>query len=293
MADNITRISHETCLKCSRCVSVCPMDRIELAGGKMEVTTDPALFCVACGHCMSVCPTQSILSADFDYSGFHDLPDQLPALNDLLPLLKSRRSMRHFQSKPVPREILEKVLDAATSAPMGVPPHSAEVVVLDEREKIEKLLPLILKEMSQWEKGLSTPVLRSIFGLFLGSVLVHVMGTHIIPMVRLIVAEAWKGRDVLTYDAPAMFIFHGDKFTVSNRDNCIIAMTYAMIAAEASGLGSCIIGMIPPAIQNSKKLREKLEIPKDNEVLGCLVLGWPKVTYNRSIPREFKSVKWM
>lgn len=293
MPEYVTLIDHQVCMKCSRCATVCPMDRMYLSQGLMQVTTDPLRYCVGCGHCMAVCPTRAITSAGFDYGKFEDLPDKVACLNELLPLLKSRRSVRHYQEKPVEREVLEKILRAATTAPMGVPPSSVEVIVFDTHEKVQEMVPLLLNELKQWLYAFGNPVTRGQIGLTMNRAMMKMMMTYIIPMTRLILAEAEKGRDVLTYDAPVMMLFHGDKYTISNKENVFIATTFAMIAAEASGLGNCWVGVIPPAIDYSKKLRRSLDIPRNNEVLTSLVMGWPKVTYNRSVPREFESVRWM
>ncbi len=293
MKGKTTTIDHGKCIQCSRCVNICPMNRLNLIEGQIRVIPDRADSCIQCCHCMSVCSTQAIRIGDFDYHDFEDLPDELPTLDDFLVLLKARRSVRQYQEKPVPHEIIEKIIDAATTAPMGLPPSSVEISVFDERKKILGIIPDILKELKSWDTMFSNKFLTPFWRMTMGAHLVNSMQNEIIPFARKIVAEAENGNDILTHGAPAMLLFHSTKYADSYKENILIAMTYAMIAAEGLGLGSCIIGMIPPAVERDKKLRESLEIPKDNEITGCLIFGYSRVTYNRSIPRKFKNVRWV
>ena len=50
-------------------------------------------------------------------------------------LLRRRRSVREFMPAEVEPELVERILDAARSAPTGVPPSDVNVLVLDSREK--------------------------------------------------------------------------------------------------------------------------------------------------------------
>jgi nitroreductase/NAD-dependent dihydropyrimidine dehydrogenase PreA subunit len=293
VAEIVNTINHETCIRCARCVNICPMDHLELVADRIRPSADPLRWCILCAHCMSVCPTKSVVTKSFDYHEFDDLPDKLPGLEDFLPLLKARRSMRHYQPQPVPREMLERILDAASTAPMAFPPSGVEIVVLDEREKIEEIIPAMLGEFRRWVYAFTSPLLKPLMRLMMPAYAIPSMQNEIIPFARGILIAAEKGRDLLTYEAPAMFLFHSSKFVESFVENCTLAKTYAMIAAEGLGLGTCIVGMIPPAVDRNRELRGKLGIPKGNQVVGCLVLGFPRDTHNRSIPRRFKSVKWL
>ncbi len=66
-----------------------------------------------------------------------------------------------------------------------------------------------------------------------------------------------------------------------------------MLAAVSLGLGSTIIGLIPPIVEHSKVLRERYGIPKDNKVLTALILGYPRYKYKKSIRRDLAGVRVM
>lgn len=293
MEKKVDRIDHLKCIRCSRCVSICPEVHLDLIENKIREIDDDLHSCIFCGHCMSVCPTQAIVVEGFDYSDFIDLPDKLPSLHDFELLLKARRSTRRYQDKPVPKELIQKIIDAAALAPMSIPPHRVEIIVLDSKEKVAELVTPVIGELKNWIYAFSNPFIRLMMRPTVPANLMKALVDTIIPLAKGIVHASSKGKDYLAYDVPALLLFHANKNEDSYNENCVIAYTYATIAAEGLGLGSCIIGMIPPAIDKNKKLREKYGIPKENQVCGCLILGYPRSTFNRSIPREFRSVRWM
>ena len=93
------------------------------------------------------------------------------------------------------------------------------------------------------------------------------------------------------FDAPLAIYFYGSPYT--DPADPIIVATYAMIAAESLGLGTCMLGAIHPLIQNGKKARKFRE---DHGILypsreGLFVIfGYPEVKYTKGIRRSFASV---
>lgn len=59
---------------------------------------------------------------------------------DLLQLMKNRRSVRAYTEDPVPAEKLEQILQAGQLAPSGKNLRTAEFVVVEDRETLQKLV---------------------------------------------------------------------------------------------------------------------------------------------------------
>jgi nitroreductase len=60
-------------------------------------------------------------------------------MNDILELIKARRSIRRYQKKEVPKEVIERLIEAARWAPSGVniqPWHFVAVTREDLRRKV-------------------------------------------------------------------------------------------------------------------------------------------------------------
>jgi hypothetical protein len=77
------------------------------------------------GRCLSADDVieQSPNAAPTDYPGLYDL-------------MLQRRSMRSFTDEGISQEYIKKLLAAAVTAPVGVPPSEVGVVVLAGREKV-------------------------------------------------------------------------------------------------------------------------------------------------------------
>ena len=58
---------------------------------------------------------------------------------DAMDFLVSRRSLRSFTDEQVPEEVLDKILEVATFAPTGQGKQSPQLVVVRDKETIEKL----------------------------------------------------------------------------------------------------------------------------------------------------------
>ncbi|MBS7656052.1 nitroreductase family protein [Candidatus Bathyarchaeota archaeon] len=70
--------------------------------------------------------------------------------SDFIELIKSRRSVRKYQDKPVPNEFLQKLLEAAHWAPSAHNSQPWEFVILRDKEVKRKVA-----EASAWGKFLS------------------------------------------------------------------------------------------------------------------------------------------
>lgn len=60
-------------------------------------------------------------------------------MNETLRTLETRRSIRAYKKDQVPDEILDQILEAGTYAPTGMGRQSPVMVVVQDRETIEKL----------------------------------------------------------------------------------------------------------------------------------------------------------
>ena len=100
-----------------------------------------------------------------------------------------------------------------------------------------------------------------------------------------------KGDNWVTYDAPLAMYFYGSPYC--DPADPIVTATYAMLAAESLGLGTCMLGGIHPMIQDGRKariFREKHGIKYASREGLFVIMGYPAVKYHRGIRRTFASV---
>jgi len=294
MAEQLHRVNLETCNGDGICADICPENALELVDEKAATVDDRAEHCIMCGQCVAVCPTGSLQMPDLPAEDFRDLAKRPFGYGEFLDFLKLRRSVRVFKDRPVEREIIEKILEAAATAPMGMPPHSTEVVVIDRREELDFLLEQLVEDYAKMAKAFSNPIGRAIIRLSAGAEDYAVLKNYIVDLARY-ANEAYRqdGTDRYMYRAPVLMLFHGNRRAMSYEENAHLICNYAMMAAVSLGLGTTIIGIIPPIVDRSKVLRERYGIPKDNKVCTSLILGYPKYRYKKSIHRELADVQIM
>jgi len=286
----VPTIEKRTCSGCGECATICPSKVVVMEDGQPEVVDGSFTGCIACGHCMMVCPTGSIT-----VRGRGLMPEdivELPPAEDratsgqLDALLLSRRSVRQFQEREVDRTVVDQILGMTASAPMGIPPHEVGIVVFHGRQKVrtfaEEMGALFAKP--SW---LFNPVVLALMRPFIGKTQYVMLRDFVRPLLALLAQRMSEGIDAFTYDAPLAMLCHSSP--ECDPADCRIIATYAMLAAESFGLGSCMIGTAA-ALNQDKPLMAKYGIPKENKVDLLVVMGHPAVEFQRGVRRRLKSV---
>jgi len=284
----------EKCNGCGKCVSVCSDQSLELFEGKARHSGRGVFGCMACGLCMAVCPEDAIqIHGRFlSPSDMFPLParEQAASFESMLNLLQRRRSIRNFKNLPVERQLVDQVLEASLTAPMGIPPSDVHVLLLDSKQKVRtfaedfcRYLEKVKWISSSWFLALMKPVW--------GKETDELFRNFMRPLIDKYITAMKEGENVVNYDAPVAMYFYGSPY--SDPGDPIIAATYAMIAAESLGLGTCMLGAVHPFIQNgkaAKKFREKHGILCKSREGIFLIMGYPKAEFLKGIRRTFASV---
>jgi ferredoxin len=296
MQEDKIMINEETCMKCGLCSEVCP-NRIIKKGDSNQLSfrQDRIQFCFQCGQCMAICPTESIHIEGLSYSkDFFDLPESDSFEKSFFNMIVTRRAVRNFKDKPVPRELLEKIVQAIAFAPPGFPPIKTEIVVVQDTALIRKALPLMIGVFDFLVKAMANPMMRFFIKRRVGREKFNLLVHHVVPLMKNRLPELKMGvEDTITREAPAMILFHANRNTENYKEDIYVALTYGFLAAHALGLGGSALDIIPPPIERNKELRKMFLIPDTNEVVASMILGYPKYNYKRAIKRELKSVRWI
>lgn len=290
------RVHEGKCIRCGSCVEICPL-RIyaRVDDDAVVARPDRAWLCVKCGHCMAVCPTQAADVEGLEYVQFAPLAEKQLTAEGLSRLLVARRSIRHYRPDPVPREILQRVVEMAAQAPAGVPPTTVEVAVITDRERVAELGPAVIDQIRQLQRALRIPVLGWFVRRHLGAALVSAFDRFIGPLVEMadkLLHE--EGLDMVTWGAPVVMVFHSAPSGFCARENCIIAATYAMLAAHSLGLGTCWNGFVGALLAYDQRMRVRMGVPAGNKVHAAILMGYPAgPVYRRVVPRNFRAVQWL
>ena len=280
-------ILSEKCSACGLCESVCKSFCLKIENKKLEKTENSLFGCIGCGHCMAICPNDAIeiKGREIEPQNLIKIPSKENSANyqQILNLMYRRRSIREFQDKDVDMQTIEQIIEAAQTSPMGLPPTDVNVLIMHGKEKINNFV----KDYSEYLKGLrfmSSKFFLTLMRPFWWKENDELFKGFIKPLFDIYIDDFKKGENFITYDAPLAMYFYGTPY--SDPADPIVTATYAMLAGESLGLGTCMLGGIHPFIINgkkAKKFREKHQIKFKSKEGLFVIFGYPKVKYQKTI----------
>jgi nitroreductase/NAD-dependent dihydropyrimidine dehydrogenase PreA subunit len=284
-------ITKETCTNCGYCAENCSAGYLDFSNNIVEVNKDALFGCIQCGNCMMSCPSQSIeiKAENMSKDDIITLNNNLPDFEAVYSLFAKRRSTRKFKNKEISKEIIDKILEAAVTAPISIPPSEVKVLVINGFDKVQDFADDLMPAFKKTGK-IMNPILLKILKPFIGKINYKMFNDFVVPLIKTTVEERKKGKDILFYNAPAVIVFYGTPYC--GKEDQILAATHAYIAAESLGLGTCIIGTVPPILEISKKLKAKYGVLKDEKSAIAFVVGYPDIKFQKGIKRHFKKIKF-
>ena len=264
--------------KCQRdglCVAVCPGLLIEIVSeeGFPTPIADAETLCINCGHCVSVCPHGALSLKSITPKDCLPVKKELalsPAQGE--QFLKSRRSIRSYKEKPVPRDLLARIIEFASYAPTGGNTQPVRWLVIEDTKEVRRLTGLVTDWQRTQIQAEADEFLRA-------------------RLERLV--TAWdQGIDRICRNAPHLIIAHGLSSLPATQSSCIIALTYLELAALSLGLGTCWAGYFNTAANSYPPLLEALDLPRDHLPFGAMMIGYPKYQYQRIPLRNKPKITW-
>ncbi len=278
---------------CGRCVEVCLSFCIRMQDGKPVVVPAGKFGCLACGHCMAVCPSGAVRVTGRGMTTEDVFPLPPPATRAttaaLEGLLQARRSIRRYEDRPLDKAIIDRLLAMSATAPMGIPPSPVGVVVINGKERVQELAKDLTTAFKKW-LFLGTPLGAVVLRLMTDKLSVAMMRNYVLPVAETIIAARKENRDLLFYNAPCVILFH---YPMKDTIDPTIACSFATMAAETLGLGSCMIGTVAPAMQGDRKLKTKWGIPAKNFPSIAMTVGYPSIKFLNGIRRRFQSIEYV
>ena len=192
--------------------------------------------------------------------------------------MKERRSIRGFQDRPVPKEVLKEVIALANRAPssMNTQPWHLHVLTGEPLERVrkgntERMLGGVkpsreIEDYAAYEGEHRKRQIEIAVQLF------EAMGIERHDAER---RQDWVMRGFRQFDAPVSIVvcFDRDLLTNTIAHFDTGAMTFGLVlAAWSRGLGAVINGQ---GIMQSPVVREVANIPEDQVILTCVALGYP------------------
>ena len=153
--------------------------------------------------------------------------------------IKERRTIRRFTEQPVEREVIEKMIDAASMAPSWKNTQITRYIVVEDKELKDKIATECCPDYNE-KNILSAPVL---------------VATTIV-----------KKRSGYERDGS----YSTTKESGWEMYDCGVAGQTFSLAAWELGVGSVIMG-----IYDYEKVSELLQVPEGQEIVALIAIGYP------------------
>jgi nitroreductase len=167
----------------------------------------------------------------------------------LTELLIKRRSIRHFQDKTIPGELIKGILNDSILAPSAGNGQPWEFIVVTNREMIDRisvecknnLLKRMANNPRDYAKRYEKMLQKSHFHIF--------------------------------YHAPAVIFILGKSGLKNLHVDCALAACYLMMSATSRDLGTCWVNF--GTVIHDPVIRRDLGLLEDHQIVAPIALGYP------------------
>lgn len=265
----------DLCRQDGICASICPVHAIKGPKGQTPfMRPDMQDVCIACGQCMAFCPHGAARVDVLDPADMQRLDrKKLPDAEAVEMLFKSRRSIRHFKKEPVPKELVQRILDDTRHAPSAKNSRPVRWIVVHDQEKMRAVGNCAVAGL---KLGSDDPAAGPAFPEAKGLV------------------KAWgRGLDPLFRGAPHLVLAVTPAGQPMAREDASIALTYLELAALPHNVGACWAGYISTIARLYRPLQELLGLAAGEEVSGGQMIGYIALRPTASAPRRPFSTHWL
>jgi nitroreductase len=196
---------------------------------------------------------------------------------ELSKLIKTRRSIRKFQDKPVPEELLVKTLELATWAPNGGNQQAWRFLIVTNGDLIQKMGDVVnarTELMASWPEaeqfGENVARWRKTSDFFRGApvCIAVLMGRYSSVADQILRARGET-------DVTAREIRSYREIGKSSLQSAASAITYICLILHYFGLGNTWMG---GPLQAKKEIEALLEVPPEWDFVGLIPVGYPAET---------------
>ncbi|MFC2050484.1 nitroreductase [Chloroflexota bacterium] len=192
---------------------------------------------------------------------------------DVFETIRDRRSARAFRSNSVPKEKIEEVIKLTINAPSAnnLQPWEFVVVMDEEKDRLShKLTKAYQEKQLSCGSGAVKPLPKAI----------RQRGIQTLESMKVYADRIGISIDNFVnegscnfYGAPvAIILCLDDCFSSRQMVDVGAAVGYLVLAAHASGLATCPIGLIA---DYADEIKELLNIPENKKVVIGIALGYP------------------
>ena len=260
----LIQVDVSKCIKCGICVDCCPSCILSMGDEGPECLFDRG--CMSCGHCVAICPKGALTNKYTPLEEQQAIEGPVLPADQVYDLLRRRRSIRNFKTQPPTRDEVTRLLDVCRYAPTAGNSQGLSYLVLSDQQLIGQVADTVATWMEE-EIAANSPNKR-----YYRTVLQVYRERH---------------QDIIARHAPLLIFAYARRLNTTGVSNAEQAWAYAELFAPSLGLGTTIAGFIQTCgIAGYQPLLDLVGIPDKHNLVGCLMVGYPKYKYYRLPERQ-------
>lgn len=270
MVEMNLKIDRDKCIHCGKCISDCMVGAIEFDEDKFpQVAKGGENRCMKCQHCLAICPVGALSILDKSPENSEAIQEYNP--DEILNLIKNRRSYRQYKKENLAPEIMAKLKDMLNWVPTGVNNHNLHFSFIDDIDVMDEFREYTNKKLIE---VVSKPIIGGALKKF-----------------ERYKKALLKGNDIVFRGAPHMLVVSSPIDAPCKDIDPVIALSYFELYAQSLGVGTVWCGIAYVVLRFFPELCKQLEIPDTHKVSYVMLFGPADVKYQRSTqPEPFKMV---
>ena len=253
-------VDKEKCIHCGQCVKDCMQKCLSMNRDNIPEFDFIHGFggCGACQHCMAVCPTGALSWGNINPETLE--PVRFADPDDMIGMIKGRRSIRQYKDKDIPDDVLQKLGEMLAYPPRGGNCDDLRFSLIGSRAKMQEIREATYKVLNRSASS--------------GNMLVN---------------SYRNGRDLIYWNAPGMLIAYVNPAEAIN--DCvtvdpIISLTYAELYAKTLGFGAVWCDLATNMVRQIPEVQRLVEAPRGYQVGYVILIGEPAVSYKRVVQKD-------
>lgn len=185
---------------------------------------------------------------------------------DILKLIKNRKSIRRYKDKPIPKRVIDKIIEAGIWGPSIHGYQAWNFIIIMNKDTIKKISDLIMKKSSVSSAGVN--------------IMLHSAADIVNNSQAIIAIYISKDLEKIRYKFKEVYSRFARIIKISQFSAISAAIQNMILTAQDLGIGSCWLNV---PLFCKKEISEILDT-KD-ELMTILTLGYPAEKGRRS-PRK-------
>lgn len=264
-------IDKDKCIHCGLCINDCTACSLEFDENKVpKFAQGGEERCIKCQHCLAICPVGALSILDKNPENSNPVFKEYNS-DELLNLIQSRRSTRHYKCENIDRDKLDKIKNMLNWTPTGCNFHKLHFSFIDDIEVMNEFRGYVNSKLVKIITKTPVKGLMNKFSKYRDAFL--------------------NGVDVIFRGAPHMVVVSVPVNAPCANIDPVIALSYLELYANSLGIGTTWCGFAQICIQFFPELSEYLEIPEGYKSGYVMLFGNPDIKYARTTqPEEFETI---